>query len=150
MDPVTAVGLASSIVQLLTFASGLLHKSKEIYRKADGSTEKGNELEIVARSLSELSNEIIKKQLNAFHDFPPNKNDKTEKKLQQLCERSRDISASLMGALDKMKQGGSDTHWRSFRQALRFVWNENKINNFAAQIEQYRRQLDTTLLVSLR
>lgn len=144
------MGVASSVVQLLTFASGLLHKSKEIYRSADGATDTGIELEIIARTLSELSNVIITKQMNAFSVRPSDREEKTEKELRQLCERAREVSASLTVALDKIKQGGNDTHWRSFRQALRFVWNESKVNALAAQIEQYRRQIDTTLLVSLR
>jgi hypothetical protein len=147
MDPVTAVGLASSVVQLLMFASGLLHKSKEIYNSADGATNTGNELDIVARTLAELSDQIIMKQSTAFSCDVQSK---TEKQLQQLCEKSRDVSSSLMDALEKVKQGSNSTHWRSFRQALRFVWNESKIKTLAAQIEQYRREIDTTLLVSLR
>lgn len=151
LDPSSTIGLAASIVQLLTFASGLLQKSKQIYKSVDGSTDANNDLEIITRTLIELSNEIsTKRDESCLKIGLMGGQSKTEEELQQLCNGSREVSASLLAALEKLKRGEGNRHWQSFRQALRFVWNESKINALAAKIEKYRRQIDTALLVSLR
>ena len=143
IDPGSAISLAASIVQLLTFTTGLLHKSKEIYKSVDGATTANSELEIIANNLSELSSQVTKKQDKSLQS-------KTESELAKLCDNCREVSGSLLGALQSLKRGDGNTKWQSFRQALRFVWSEGKINDLAKKMETYRRQVDTALLVSLR
>lgn len=51
MDPLTALGLASNIVQFVDFASKLISQSHEIYQSADGALEDNVALEHVAKNL---------------------------------------------------------------------------------------------------
>jgi hypothetical protein len=56
-DPLTALGLASNIVQLITFASSLVSKTREISKSANGALVANLELEAIASNLQELSRE---------------------------------------------------------------------------------------------
>lgn len=154
MDPASAIGLASSIVQLLGFAGDLLNKSKEIYKSVDGSTNANNQLEVIARTLEQLTAEItIIEQTQddvSGMGFGISRKDKSEKELERLCEACRGVSRELLQALEKLKRAKGDTKWGSFNQALRIIWSESKVNELAAQVEQYRRQIDTALLINLR
>lgn len=150
-DPASAIGLAASLVQFLAFASGLLKTSKQIYRSVDGSTDATAKFDIITRSLQELTNEIISEEQNFDLGMGSTRNGTVaEKELLQLSHRCKEVTAELLSALKSLKGKKGIGHWKSFWQALRFVWNENKINALAPKMEQYRRQIDTALLMSIR
>ena len=146
LDPASAIGLAASIAQLLTFASGLLKKGREIYNSAEGATIAGSQMEIVANTLVELTSQVREQE----HVVADPAHSKAEVELQKLCSACVEVSQSLLDALNKLKRKEGNKSWNSIRQALRFVWNENKINSLSNQIESYRRQIDTALLLSIR
>ncbi len=58
MDPATALDVASSIVQPVSFTSDLISKGNEIYKSVDGALSENLELETIAASLQELSSEL--------------------------------------------------------------------------------------------
>lgn len=144
MDPLTALGLASNIIQLISFTSDLVSKGREIYKSADGSLVAHLELETIAKSLQDLSTDLPTrlKRKNSLT--------KTEKQLRDLCEGCNEVSIELIEAIHRLKAAGNHKKWNSFRQALNSVWNDDKIDILSKRLENYRSQLDTTLLVSLR
>ncbi|KAE8446916.1 hypothetical protein EG329_011547 [Mollisiaceae sp. DMI_Dod_QoI] len=75
---------------------------------------------------------------------------KTEQQLGELCNGCRDVSKELLIIIQGLKSEGSHSKWSSFRQALKSVWNEDKIKALELRLDRYRRQIDTTLLISLR
>jgi hypothetical protein len=146
MDPATALGVASSIVQLVSFTGDLISKGNEIYKSVDGALSENLELETIAASLQELSSEL---PLTLFND-PKRKLSKTEKHMQDLCRGCKTLSTQLLDAVRTLKISGSPTRWKGFRQALLTVWHEPKIIALETRLERYRRQLDTVLLISLK
>ncbi len=55
LDPLTALSIASSIVQFVDYGSKLLSKSYELYESADGTTIGNAELEVIAKDLQDLN-----------------------------------------------------------------------------------------------
>jgi hypothetical protein len=144
MDPLTALGLASNIIQLISFTSDLVSKSREIYKSADGALVEHLELETIAKSLKDLSTDLpdeLKRQKSLTN---------LEKQLRDLCEKCNEVSIELIEATNRLRATGHNKKWNSFRQALNSVWNDDKINALSKRLENYRSQLDTALLVSLR
>ena len=168
MDPLTALGLASNIVQFVDFASKLISQSHEIYRSADGALEDNVALEHVAKNLSKLGNELKSKRADittgrkalawggewARKDgsviSEPEKVTAAGKQLQQLSKDCSAVSNELLQELEKLKIKGPHKRWESFRQALNSVWSQEKIRALETRLEGIRKQLDTTLLVCLR
>lgn len=167
MDPLTALGLASNIVQFVDFASKLISQSHEIYRSADGALEDNVALEHVAKNLSRLGGELKSKRADiktgrealarerqwAKEDgrvIPEPEKVTAGKQLQQLSEECSAVSNELLQELEKLKIKGPHKRWESFRQALNSVWSQKKIRALETGLEGIRKQLDTTLLVCLR
>jgi hypothetical protein len=146
MDPATALGIASSIVQLVSFSSDLISKGNEIYKSVDGALSDNVELATIAASLQELSSELPL----TFFNNPKRQLSKTEKQMQDLCQGCRKLSTQLLDAVKPLKISGSSTRWKSFRQALLTVWQEPQIIALEIRLERYRRQLETVLLISLK
>ena len=145
-DPASAIGLAASIVQLLILTSGLLKKTREVYKSTNGATDAGNQLEVVATSISRLLNDVV---INKT-PFYRNEGSAAGEELLKLSEGCEEVCRELLGALDRLKSESGQRASQSFRQALRFVWNEKKISALADRIEAYRRQIDTALLMNIR
>ena len=55
MDPLSALGLASNIIQITEFTGKLISQSKEIYRSADGTLSEHAILEEAARKPARAS-----------------------------------------------------------------------------------------------
>ena len=121
LDPLTALGLASSIVQLITFTSDLVAKGRDIYQSADGALVENLELEAITKSLRDLSLEVE----------PPVSGGnltKVDRQLQQLCTGCRKVADELLDVIQKLKTHGPHKRWTSFRQALDSVWREDVLN----------------------
>jgi hypothetical protein len=58
MDPGTAIGLASSVVGLISFAGDLVSKTRQIATSASGITLEHAELETLARNLQRRDRDI--------------------------------------------------------------------------------------------
>lgn len=144
MDPLTALGLASNIIQVISFTSNLISKGREIYKSADGKLVQNLELEAITRNLQDLSGHL---------SFPPNRRkdlSDTDKELQDLCKGCAKVSAQLIEVTQGLTVQGDHRKWNSFRQALNSVWKEDTIEELSKRLERYRSQIDTMLLVSLR
>ena len=58
MDPLTAFGLSANVVQLISFAFGLISKSREIYSSAKGCADQVETLDTVYGQLRHLSSSL--------------------------------------------------------------------------------------------
>jgi hypothetical protein len=144
MDPVSSIGLASSAAQLITFASDLITKSREIYHSLDGSLVKNDELANIARTLQSQSR-LVRARLG--EQRAPSE---TGRELSHLCDAVRDVSQELIDVIESLQSESSSSSWRSFRQALKSVWKERDIEELLRRLEQYRRQIDSLLLMNLQ
>jgi hypothetical protein len=58
MDPLSALSLAGTVVQFLSFSREIVHIGKETYRSASGSTQDVMEISMVIDNLSELHDSV--------------------------------------------------------------------------------------------
>jgi hypothetical protein len=144
MDPLTALGLASNIIQIISFTSNLISKGREIYKSADGTLITNLELEAITRNLQDLSGHLSfpRKRRKDLSD--------ADKELQELCKGCTRVSAQLIEVIQGLAVRGDHRKFNSFRQALNSVWKEDTIEELSKRLERYRSQIDTMLLVSLR
>lgn len=150
MDPLSALGLASNIVQLVQFVGVVISDSHEVYSSADGALRRNSALEEVAQNLVEMNSELMRSQRsmsNGFMSLSP-----AERQLKNLCEECDVVSRELMAKLDTLKIRSQSRYkrWDSFRQALRSMWNEGELRALEKRLEGIRTRLDTNLLICLR
>lgn len=173
-DPASAFGVAAGVIQLITFTSDLIGKGREIHKNASGTLVKYEDLEIITQSLAELTESIPLRTSakssgvatrdkidNELHnmwrarpwrvvDDPRKSLERSDMELSRLVKECREVSFQLLEVLEDLKVEGRHKRWASFRQALISVWKEDKIDELSDRLEGYRRQIDTTLLMSLR
>jgi hypothetical protein len=137
LDPMTALGLASNVVQLITFTADLVDKGLQLSTSINGRLLDHEALDTITTSLQELTNNLTLPD-SKWTDSK-RKSSRTEKELRRLCADCSEVSNLLLDALKTLKM-----------QEKRGVWSEGKIDLLSTRLEKYRRQIDTTLLVSLR
>ena len=147
MEPLVAIGLAGNIVTFLEFAGKLVSKGHKIYNSADGTLIENSQLHAVARNLVTLNNRIADSVENSKFRGPFSI---TELELKKVCEACNKSAKSLLQALELLKAPGRHGKWRSLRQAFKCVWTKHEIDRMSSQLQSYRKELDTILLVSLR
>ncbi|EPE34009.1 hypothetical protein GLAREA_07022 [Glarea lozoyensis ATCC 20868] len=149
-DPLTALGLAASIVQFISFTSSLISKASEISNTAQGATVEIIELKAIATNITTLNAEILPPSAPRGNDQQSRKAAKSGELLHELCTGCEEVSKKLLDVLEKLECEGGRSKWKSFRQALKTVWKESEIEALSKRLERYRGQIDTALLVSLR
>ena len=71
MDPITALGVAGSIVQLVDFGIKVVSKGNKIYHSGDGSTAENHDLENVANDLVLIQTRLRQSLLPLGTHGPP-------------------------------------------------------------------------------
>ncbi|KAH7007747.1 hypothetical protein EDB80DRAFT_719049 [Ilyonectria destructans] len=145
MDPVSAIGLASSLVQLVSFIGTLVSKSREIHRSADGSLVENDDLATITRTLEGQTRRIAT-QASSLRQS----SQETALDLLQLCDGVRGLTKELIAKIGALKSDGSSSKWDSFRLALKGVWDEQDITDLVRRLERYRQQIDSILLANLQ
>ena len=149
MDPLTALGLAASVAQFVSFTSELMSKSKEIYISTKGCTDKVLTLETVYTQLQDLSSSLESSSqkdpklervegTSGFvkHVFAIND-------LSRSCKKDCD---RLLEVLRKLQVGDkSKNRWQSFTLALKTAWKRNEV----ADLEQRLHHVQTTLTLHI-
>ncbi|ODH49869.1 hypothetical protein GX48_03958 [Paracoccidioides brasiliensis] len=143
MDPLSAVGLAGNVVQLLDFGIRLAAKAHEIYVSAEGVQVHNLELDAITQNLVTLN----RRTQNRSRKVCAYATSEDEKALQDLTERCNEIGEELIKALQAAKVQGAHKHWKSVRQALKSTMGRDKIEDLYSRLKQYREQIVVVLLV---
>ena len=142
LDPLTAIGLCGNIVQFVDFCSKVVSKAHRIYRSADGSLTENLDAETISRDLLYLTAKV-----EAGLRPSPTQEDQA---LQDLCDGCNDVAQELLIVLGKLKSERKSGKWRSFKQALKYVWSKDRINTLQTRLAMFREELDLHILVDLR
>ena len=146
LEVFTALGLASSIVQFVDFGCHLFSKASELHQSAEGVSTENADLEIIARSLERLSDGLIKSTRAAAFGAGQS----AEDELQRLADRCKNVAGELLSVLGALRIQGSNTRWKSFRQALFSMWKKPKVEKMTETLLDFRRQMTTCLIKILK
>jgi hypothetical protein len=121
-------------------------KSKEIYTSAHGAPVQQVEMEAAIKRLIELSERIktFPQQTGLFIA--------EDQALASICQGCITMSNQLLAKLNKLKieDGTQHRRYKSFRQALKSVCAKRSIDDMAARLNAFQREMDAHVLVSLR
>jgi len=154
MKPIPAVGLASSIIQIVDFSVKILSKDHKIYQPTDGSpVENHTLLQDVAKNLFRLSLNIDQNDLKKLNADP--KRPKFSDAAEQLLKFSDDtklLTTTLIDAVLQAQARGSfsDPKFQTVREALLTVWKKKEITGLKKKLKNVRKEVDASLMVALR
>ena len=99
MDPFSALGLASNVIQLVDFGSRLVSKSQELYKSADGISNVNRDLEAVTKDLTSVCSSLIQPEqyINKEQASVPGT------ALIPLCRSCKELGDELLSVLQTLK-----------------------------------------------
>ena len=135
LDPLTAISLASSVVQFVEFGVKIVSGSIELYHSKDGVDSEVTNFEFEATRVHRLADKI-KSIVDHRQDGANLSEDEIE--LQGLAERCRVLASDLVSVLDglKVKRLGRGRKWESVRKSVeaQMPWNKDKIGSLEKQL----------------
>jgi hypothetical protein len=123
--------------RFVDFGSRLVSKSREVYKSQSGTLKSNADLEITCTRLKSLAAPLAEASNDAA--------------LSEICKGCVEISDDLVLRLENLKvpAGHKYKRWKSFRQALKSVWQKERVQEVKQRLDDYRLQLDTLVGVSL-
>lgn len=150
MEALAAVGLASSIVQFVDFATKIISKGYQYQKSVDGVLDENVELQAIADNLDQLSKGLITSKEKTSPSARRKKNSKENEALKAVAIECQKIAKDLSTAVDRLKITGKRTKWKSFRQALKSQWKKEKIEATMRRLRLAREDLIVHLLVVMK
>jgi hypothetical protein len=150
LDPLSALSVAASVVQFVDFASKIICKGKEVYASTDGVLQENMQNETVTARLLEMTKRLKKPLVQVGSSSEEER--AQHRRLHEICKECSEISKELLQHLGDLKvpKGSEHRRWKSFRQALKSVWEKQAIDSMAKRLEGLRTELHTHILVVLR
>ena len=131
LEAFAAVSLTGNIIQFLNFSCSLLNKTRDIHRAASGLPIEHLELDTISQDLTTLSANIK----TELHSDPI---------LATLANRCGILSTELLAAVKELHNVHTtfrSLRWKSFRQALKSIWEKDRIAEMQSRLNNLRDQV---------
>ncbi|KAL9058090.1 MAG: hypothetical protein Q9162_001952 [Coniocarpon cinnabarinum] len=139
-DPISALGLAANIVNIVDCGIKLLSKTKALYRSAQTASTDHLNLEIVARDLQSLSGEL------KAHTQCEGKNVENDP-IKSLADQTSSIANDLLETLAKVHRKKGNKALQSLKAVLRAQGEEERIRSTEQSLFKLRDQIVARLIV---
>jgi hypothetical protein len=134
MDPLTAIGLSSAIVQFVDFGTKLICGAREIYYSTTGTTEENATLELVVAEMRTWS-------LKLRRSGPSSAQSEEEKAICSLAEECQILSGKILDLIEKTKPKNQKSRIEVFWAAIRDKRHENDRLQLEKRLGTCRSQL---------
>ena len=146
MDPITGIGLAASVVQLVQFGVTTARTCYEFYEK--GSTEDLDSLDYTAKHLTSLSISLERSMQDVHDDSALSSQD--ERQLMDVARRSQECSSKLQHELQKLQGRSRGSKTETVHKTIRAGFKRRTINKLQQQLQESSSLLEKSLLHRLR
>lgn len=146
MDPITGIGLAASVVQLVQFGIHAAQTCQQIYQQ--GSTSENVDADYVAGHLAKLTSSLQQSLNETQIKFEALSEE--EKELVDLERKCEDCAKQLQHELGKLRARSQASALETARIALRSIRKKDSIIKIQDQLNRYRTTLETSLLYRIR
>ncbi|KAL4885296.1 hypothetical protein BJY04DRAFT_214631 [Aspergillus karnatakaensis] len=132
MDPLSAIGLASNILQFIEFGTNVCNGIHEIASSSTGLTDSNTHLSVVVDDLKRAADGLLTDLKG---------NNKHEVELIKLAGECKDLSAELVAIFLKLKAKKGDRLWSTVRTAWKSTLREKKVALIEKRLTDYRGQI---------
>jgi hypothetical protein len=143
MEGLAALSLASNIVQFVHFGAALFSETSKLYHSAAGTSVGHAELGLIAENAKKLS---VGLEASLAGRCSP----EAESNLRSLSGRSKKLADELLIVLEDLRVNAEHRRWESFKQAVKSVRKEKKIDDFKRRLSSLQDGLVLCLLVLVR
>ena len=147
LDPLSALGVAASVIQLVEFSTPIISKGQHLYKSPSGTSAENEETAAAAKRLKDLARGIQESLQTG-----PDTGDEDQDALEAITSECLKVADELALELEKLKvsAGAKFRRWKSFRQALKYAWSKEKLENTRRRLIELREDLGTHVIVDLR
>ncbi|KAL8871949.1 MAG: hypothetical protein Q9198_007304 [Flavoplaca austrocitrina] len=145
MDPLTGVGLAACVVQLVTFGIQTVKTCQQVYDR--GSVSELSNLDDTSGHLARLSNSLQQSLQGSSKGSQGLSGD--EKDLVDLGRKCQDCAEKLQNKLRKLQTQRRTSILVAVKQGVRAIWKKNSIDKLHKELQAYQSILETSLLFKL-
>jgi hypothetical protein len=146
MEPLSALSIATAVVQFLDFTANVVSGTCEIYKNSSDYAQRNIDIEKITTSLVSLNDDIR----NSLSQSDRHQQSARDQQIEELAKRCNELGERVLAALQRLQPKRKPTLWTSFRLALRSIWSESEIESLEKTLEKYQRQISMLLLVSIR
>lgn len=143
MDPLSALGLVSAIVQVIDFSSKLISGAAEVYSSASGTTAGFEDSDRAIRSLRNLTRRL---DVRTTGD-PLSSEDRSLLEVKHGCE---DLSRDILRLISSTKTQSPTSKRDSFVVSWRAMRRKGKLKQLEGRLDRYRAQAQEYLLATMR
>ena len=118
LDPLTAISLASAVVQFTDFGLKLVRGSVELYYSTDGTDEERSSIESHSSHVGNLADKVLFPLENSIDNGPASVDEEELRGLAEACKKIASDLVSLLDGLKVKKPTGPGRKWESFRKAV--------------------------------
>lgn len=143
MDPFTAIGLASDIVQFVDFSSTLVSGAREIYSSASGARTEHDEADLAIDRLRDLTRRLPR--VVPIQTLTPD-----DRRLLSLKTGCEGVSDELEKILEAGRARTPGSKRSSFRASWNNIRNRDKLANLQSRLDRYRGEVFGVLQAMIR
>ena len=147
LDPLSALSLASNVVQFIDFGNRLISEIQEIRQSASGLTKENIDFLFTAEAFRRKSDILF---ANPTDGIGSSSLSLSRSALQEFAVPCRQVSDELIAILEGLKVMEPRKRQQSFRQALRSITKRRKIKELVAKMEILRKLVNSHLITILR
>ena len=155
LEALAALSLASSVLQLIDFASKLVSKGTRFYKSTDGVLDENAKLQAIAERMHQLSSGLVTSAGPFKSVGSPTAEElespiAEEQALQRVAIECQEIAMEFSRVFDNLRVSGIRTKWKSCRQALKSIRSKEDIELLLERLRLAREELVVHLLVVLK
>lgn len=142
MDPITAIGFASSIITFVDFAWDLVSGTVELSKSQTGRSSQNIHIENVIRDLEEATDDLDTGSLGTS---------KEAKRLKRLAEDCHTLAEELLGLLKRLQRDGNKRKtWQSLVVTWRNMRKASEVSEMQERLQEYRSEISLQLQLMLK
>ena len=143
MDPITGIGLAASVIQLVTFSIHAVKTCRDMHEQGQYS-----DLDYTTGHLASLTRSLQQSLQSSGRQSVTLSRE--EKDLLELGRKCEDCANKLQRELYKLQTQKRVSPLEAARLAARAIWDKGTINKIQKELEKYQSTLELSLLSRLR
>lgn len=139
LDPLTALGVASSIIQLVDFGRKLVSQTQETYHTANGATIENVTVGEIAKDINFL-NRNLKEKTVSLEALGAD-----DVALTDLATSSQKVAEDLLRILATLEVPKDATPWKRIHKAFKSTQKAREIREIESRLNKIQRQIDSHL-----
>jgi hypothetical protein len=148
MDPLSALGCASAIVQFVDFGTKLLGTTYEVFQSVDGATNAHLHLSGLCRQLQYLGEKIQSRGSRARRKG----HTEDQAHLLELASKCRLLAKEILDTLNDLQVDKSKRFqsWHALRAAIASALSAKRLAELQARLDDLRNQLSLHIVFMMR